>query len=252
MTIIANSLLEDTPFQKTSDMKNVLIIEDDPNIVELLEIHLSDLGCLLSTASTGTQGLEMALEGKQNLIILDVMLPGMEGTEVLRQMRMNKINTPVLMLTAKSEEIDKVLGLELGADDYLTKPFSIREFIARVKAIFRRSELSVQRAQEPAAKVLRFGELCIDAEKHKVTIADKRVDLSPKEFELLNLLASHPGKSYDRSRLLNLVWGYDFDGFEHTVNSHINRLRSKIEPNVSKPTYILTTWGVGYRFNEEL
>ena len=233
-------------------MKNVLIIEDDPNIVELLEIHLSDLGCSLSTASTGTEGLKKALEGEQNLIILDVMLPGMEGTEVLRQMRMNKINTPVLMLTAKSEEIDKVLGLELGADDYLTKPFSIREFIARVKAIFRRSELSVQRQEEPDTKVLRFGELIIDPEKHKVTIADKRVDLSPKEFELLNLLASHPGKSYDRSRLLNLVWGYDFDGFEHTVNSHINRLRAKIEPNVSKPTYILTTWGVGYRFNEEL
>ncbi len=252
MTIIAHSTIQANPTQKISDMKNVLIIEDDPNIVELLEIHLGDLGCSLSTASTGTEGLAKALEGKQNLIILDVMLPGMEGTEVLRQMRMNKINTPVLMLTAKSEEIDKVLGLELGADDYLTKPFSIREFIARVKAIFRRSELSVQQRQETVTQILRFGELSIDSEKHKVTIADKRVDLSPKEFELLNLLASHPGKSYDRSRLLNLVWGYDFDGFEHTVNSHINRLRAKIEPNVSKPTYILTTWGVGYRFNEEL
>jgi len=252
MTIIANSLEEETPLQKTSDMKNVLIIEDDPNIVELLEIHLSDLGCSLSTASTGISGLEKALKGDQNLIILDVMLPGMEGTEVLRQMRMNKINTPVLMLTAKSEEIDKVLGLELGADDYLTKPFSIREFIARVKAIFRRAELSGQQQQAPATGALCYGDLCIDPEEHKVTIADKRVELSPKEFELLNLLASHPGRSYDRSRLLNLVWGYDFDGFEHTVNSHINRLRAKIEPNVSKPTYILTTWGVGYRFNEEL
>lgn len=233
-------------------MKNVLIIEDDPNIVELLEIHLTDLGCSLSKANTGTKGLEIALKGEHNLIILDVMLPGMEGTEVLRRMRINNVNTPVLMLTAKAEEIDKVLGLELGADDYLTKPFSIREFIARVKAIFRRSEISVQQQSAPTTKVLRFGDLMIDNEKHKVTIADKRVALSPKEFELLHLLASHPGKSYDRSRLLNLVWGYDFDGFEHTVNSHINRLRAKIEPEVSKPTYILTTWGVGYRFNEEV
>lgn len=233
-------------------MKNVLIVEDDFNIVELLKIHLGDLGCSLSVASTGREGLEKALEGNQNLIILDVMLPGMEGTEVLRQMRMNKINTPVLMLTARSEEIDKVLGLELGADDYLTKPFSIREFIARVKAIFRRSELSVQQQDEPKTQVLRFGDLSIDPEKHKVTIADKRIDLSPKEFELLNLLASHPGKSYNRSRLLSIVWGYDFDGFEHTVNSHVNRLRSKIEPDASKPTYILTTWGVGYRFSEDI
>jgi len=232
-------------------MKDVLIIEDDPNIVELLEIHLSDLGCTLSKANTGTAGLEQALKGEHNLIILDVMLPGMEGTEVLRQMRVNKVNTPVLMLTAKAEEIDKVLGLELGADDYLTKPFSIREFIARVKAIFRRSEFSVQQQSKPTTQILRFGDLTIDNEKHKVTIADKRVELSPKEFELLHLLASHPGRSYDRSRLLNLVWGYDFDGFEHTVNSHINRLRAKIEPEVSKPTYILTTWGVGYRFNED-
>lgn len=233
-------------------MKNVLIIEDDPNIMELLEIHLSDLDCQLSKAVTGPAGLEAANEGDKDLIILDVMLPGMEGTEVLRRLRMNKVHTPVLMLTAKSEEIDKVLGLELGADDYLTKPFSVREFIARVKAIFRRSEFSAQKKEQTETGALCYGNLCIDPDKHKVTIADKRIELSPKEFELLNLLASRPGKSYNRSQLLNLVWGYDFDGFEHTVNSHINRLRAKIEPDISKPKYILTTWGVGYRFNEEL
>lgn len=157
------------------------------------------------------------------------------------------------MLTARSEEIDKVLGLEMGADDYLTKPFSIREFIARVKAIFRRTEMSHQQAKEKTGKgLLQFRELSIDIDKKKVSISGKRVDLSPKEFELLLLLASNPGKSYDRNRLLNLVWGYDFSGFAHTVNSHINRLRNKIEPDIHTPTFILTSWGIGYRFNEEL
>lgn len=233
-------------------MKKVLIVEDDPDIVELLEIHLKDLDCSLVKMGDGLSGLEQAKKQTFDLIILDVMLPKMEGTQVLQQLRFNKINTPVMMLTAKSEEIDKVLGLELGADDYLTKPFSVREFIARVKAIFRRTQLTEQSRQAEQKAALQYGDLKIDLEKHKVSIQDKRVDLSPKEFELLSLLASNPGKSYDRARLLNIVWGYDFDGFEHTVNSHINRLRSKIEPDISKPTYILTTWGVGYRFNEEV
>ena len=142
----------------------------------------------------------------------------------------------------------------MGADDYITKPFSVREFIARVKAVFRRMDLmgSVEKVEEGKATQLIFGDLKIDTDLRKVTIKSERVELSPKEFELLTLLASNPGKSYDRSKLLNIVWGYDFDGFEHTVNSHINRLRNKIEPDLQKPTYILTTWGVGYRFNEEV
>ena len=157
------------------------------------------------------------------------------------------------MLTARSEEIDKVLGLEMGADDYLTKPFSVREFIARVKAILRRVDATHQLVPEPdAQETIEVEGLCIDLDRRKVTINEKRVELSPKEFELLSLLASNPGKSYDRSRLLNLIWGYDYTGFAHTVNSHINRLRTKIEPDLSHPRYILTTWGVGYRFNEEL
>ncbi len=143
------------------------------------------------------------------------------------------------------------MGLETGADDYLTKPFSIREFIARVKAIFRRTKLNAS-DQVQAKNLLRFADIAIDIDKRKVTLEEKRVDLSPKEFELLTLLASHPGKSYSRQQLLNLVWGYDFEGYEHTVNSHINRLRGKIEADLNKPQYILTTWGVGYRFNEEL
>lgn len=233
-------------------MEKVLIIEDDINIVDLLEIHLKDLHCQITRVHDGKEGLETALKDSFDLIILDLMLPSMDGMEVCRQVRMKGNVTPILMLTAKSEEIDKVLGLETGADDYLTKPFSVREFIARVKAIFRRTKLMQQSQEKTSSSVLEFGELKVDIEKRKVTIQDKRIELSPKEFELLVLLASHPGRSYNRQRILNLVWGYDFTGYEHTVNSHINRLRGKIESDLNKPTYILTTWGVGYRFNEEL
>jgi len=234
-------------------MKKVLVVEDDHDIVDLLEIHLKDLNCELDKAYDGHVGMQKALEETYDLIILDIMLPGPDGMEILRRLRAKEIRTPVLMLTAKAEEIDKVLGLEMGADDYLTKPFSVREFIARVKAIFRRMEMfEANLTQAQNSSLLKFGELSIDLDKRKVTIKESRVELSPKEFELLSLLASHPGKSYDRSRILNLVWGYDFEGYEHTVNSHINRLRGKIEPDIQNPTYILTSWGVGYRFNEEL
>jgi two-component system, OmpR family, alkaline phosphatase synthesis response regulator PhoP len=234
-------------------MKKVLVIEDDQQIVDLLEIHLKDLDSHMTHASNGLLGLKAAETQDFDLIILDLMLPQMDGLEVCRQLRMQQNATPILMLTAKSEEIDKVLGLETGADDYLTKPFSIRELIARVKVIFRRSARAL--LVEPVAEtpqLLSFSDLAIDLEKRKVTQAGKRIDLSPKEFELLALLAANPGRSYDRQRLLNLVWGYDFEGYEHTVNSHINRLRRKIEPQLDEPRYILTTWGVGYRFNEEL
>lgn len=211
------------------------------------------MGCALTTTHDGAQGERLATSESYDLVILDLMLPGKDGMEICRQMRIKQINTPVMMLTAKSEEIDKVLGLEMGADDYLTKPFSVREFIARVKAIFRRTEMYQLKQKAPSSEQqLEYGDLRIDLDKRKVTLEDRRVELSPKEFELLTLLASNPGKSYDRARLLNLVWGYDFDGFEHTVNSHINRLRSKIESDLSNPQYILTTWGVGYRFNEEV
>jgi len=237
-------------------MKKVLVVEDDPNIVDLLEIHLSDLDCEVDKAMDGKLGLEKGLNNTYDLILLDVMLPYKDGIEICRTLRAKDVRTPILMLTARSEEIDKVLGLEMGADDYITKPFSVREFVARVKAIFRRIDLmeseSAEKKVESKDTVLDFGDLRIDTDLRKVTIKSERVELSPKEFELLTLLASHPGKSYDRSKLLNIVWGYDFDGFEHTVNSHINRLRNKIEPDIQNPRYILTTWGVGYRFNEEL
>lgn len=233
-------------------MKKVLVIEDDINIVDLLEIHLKDLECQITRAHDGELGLHLATSNQYDLIILDVMLPKMEGMEVCRQIRAQKNATPILMLTAKSEEIDKVLGLETGADDYLTKPFSVREFIARVKAIFRRTKLMRESMGEAKDPVLKYDSLHIDVDKRKVTIEEKRVELSPKEFELLTLLASNPGKSFSRQRILNLVWGYDFEGYEHTVNSHINRLRGKIEQNINEPKYILTSWGVGYRFTEDI
>ena len=156
------------------------------------------------------------------------------------------------MLTAKSEEIDKVLGLETGADDYLTKPFSVREFVARVKAIFRRETIHQKKSDYPILNILKIENLVIEQDKRKVILSGNRVELTPKEYDLLVLFAQHPGKSYSREDLLNLIWGYEFSGYEHTVNSHINRLRSKIESDFSKPRFILTTWGVGYRFNDEL
>lgn len=233
--------------------RTALVVEDDRDIVELLTIHLADLNCTVEPAYRGQEGLRKALDHRYDLIILDVMLPDLDGTEVCRRVRGKEILTPILMLTAKSEEFDKVLGLELGADDYITKPFSIREFVARVKAIFRRVDhLQRQRIDRERVSVSTHGALSIDLDKRRVTVSGKRVELSPKEFELLTLLASEPGKCYDRSKILNLVWGYDFDGYEHTVNSHINRLRTKIEPDAQHPTYILTNWGVGYRFNDDL
>lgn len=234
-------------------MHKVLIIEDDADIVELLTIHLNDLACEISTVSDGRQALAVATGRPFDLIILDLMLPGLSGMEICRRIRQKDKHTAIMILSAKSEEIDKVLGLETGADDYLTKPFSIREFIARVKVIFRRNEDGAPANDSSlAASVIRVAGLEIDIDKRKVMLHHVRIDLSPREFDLITVLASNPGKSYSRRRLLNLVWGYDFEGYEHTVNSHINRLRGKIEKDISDPKYILTSWGVCYRFNEEL
>ena len=227
-----------------------MVIEDDEDIAKLISIHLQDLGCQVNQARTGDMGHQLAIQYSFDLIVLDIMLPGMDGLEVCRKLRAAEIACPILMLTAKSEEIDKVLGLETGADDYLTKPFSIREFVARVKAIFRRSSLNA--VPLDLQNMIKIEDLIIDQQKRKIMLKGSRVELTPKEYDLLQLLASHPGKSYSREDLLNLIWGYEFSGYEHTVNSHINRLRSKIEPDFSKPRYILTTWGVGYRFNDEI
>lgn len=231
--------------------KRILIIEDDSNIANLVTIHLRDLGFTMEHAVDGQEGLERALTSAYDLIILDLMLPKLDGFEVCKRIRSENTYTPILMLTAKSEELDKVLGLELGADDYITKPFSIRELIARVKAIFRRLEADAQKLEARDEPIqMTFGPLVIDPKKRKVLLGGRSIDLTAKEYDLLVLFASNPGRTYSRQELLEIVWSYQFDGYEHTVNSHINRLRNKIEPNPSEPQFIKTVWGVGYRFTE--
>lgn len=232
-------------------MKKVLVVEDDPDISQLIRIHLADQGYGITVKNNGKQGFEEAHSESYDLIILDVMLPEMDGIAVCQRLRALDNFTPILMLTARSEEVDKVIGLESGADDYLTKPFKIREFIARVKAIIRRQDQFALLASKDV-KLLQFGSLEIDEKKRKVMLSQKRIDVTPKEFDLLVLMAKSPGRSYSRAELLELIWGYDFSGYEHTVNAHINRLRAKIEEDQNNPHYILTTWGVGYRFNDEI
>lgn len=230
-------------------MEKALIIEDDKDISELISIHLADMDLEVDKSFDGKDGLMKALNNNYRFILLDIRLPLLDGFEVCKRIRMEKVKTPVLMLTSKSEEIDKVLGLEIGADDYISKPFGIRELLARIKAVLRRYDQSLQ-AKGDEEKELRYDKLYINVGMRIVEVDGKRIELSPKEFDLLVYLASNPGKTYSRMNLLNKVWGYEFDGFEHTVNSHINRLRSKIEKNMNQPEYILTTWGVGYKFRE--
>ncbi len=232
--------------------RKILVIEDNEDIAALVSLHLRDLDCNVQVAADGISGFELARAGGWDLIILDLMLPGMEGLELCRRLRAENHYTPVLMLTAKSSEIDRVQGLEIGADDYLTKPFSIRELIARVKAIFRRIEAFGRAEGEEPVGQITAGEMEIEPDKRTVSIAGDPVDLTAREFELLLQFARHPGRVYTRQQLLDLVWGYGHDGYEHTVNSHINRLRAKIEQDPSRPDYILTVWGVGYKFNDRL
>ena len=232
--------------------QRVLLIEDDRDIAELLAMHLRDEGYEVSSYHDGSEGLAAAKAETFDLLVLDLMLPGTDGLTICRELRNHEAYLPILMLTAKSSELDRVLGLELGADDYLTKPFSIRELVARVKALLRRAD--AMRAQETTApssrQVLQCGDIRIDAERRTVQIEGKTVELTAKEFDLLFYFASHPGRVYSRIQLLDQVWGYGHEGYEHTVNSHINRLRGKIEQDPANPRYILTVWGVGYKFAE--
>lgn len=232
-------------------MEKALIIEDDQDIANLISIHLSDMEFEVDISNDGKGGLLKAINNSYKIIILDVRLPGLDGFEICKKLRLEKNQTPILMVTSKSEEIDKIIGLEIGADDYLTKPFSIRELMARVKAILRRSEIAQQAADSGDNREIRSDGLYINVALRIVEVHGKRIELSPKEFDLLVLFASHPGRTYTRIQLLEQVWGYQFEGYEHTVNSHINRLRSKIENNPNAPEFILTTWGVGYKFRSE-
>lgn len=230
----------------------VLVIEDDQDIANLVKINLRDINCEADTVFNGIDGLYHAVNHHYDVIILDIMLPSMDGMEVCQRIREEKVTTPIIMLTSKSEEIDKVLGLNLGADDYMTKPFSVRELMARIKARLRRASLNQETDVLPPVETYTYHGLTLDPVKHKVTLADQVVELTAKEFDLLKLFMQQIGKTFTREELLSKVWGYSYSGYEHTVNSHINRLRLKIEQDPARPTYILTVWGVGYKFNDEL
>ena len=228
--------------------KKILIIEDNRDLAHLLESHLRDMAFQVDLSFDGNAGLAKADSDNYDLVILDLMLPGLDGIEICQRLRRKSSYVPILMLTAKSSEMDRVVGLEVGADDYVTKPFSIRELIARVKAIFRRVDELTDGAKEELPAVIRTGDLVIDPIKRSANIAGRTVDLTAKEFDLLLHFARNPGKVYTRSQLLDIVWGYGHEGYEHTVNSHINRLRAKIEEDPAHPAYVLTVWGVGYKF----
>lgn len=230
--------------------KRILIIEDNTELSDILAMHLRDLHYDVDIEGDGKAGLALAEGSPYDLIILDIMLPGMDGIEICRKLRNREDYIPIIMLTSKSSELDRVLGLEIGADDYVTKPFSIPELLARVKAIFRRAEQLRHSPEETNAVIITAGDLVIDTEKRSVTLDGLPVELTAKEFDLLFRFASNPGRVYTRAQLLDLVWGYGHDGYEHTVNSHINRLRTKIEADPAQPRYILTVWGVGYKFSE--
>lgn len=227
--------------------RRVLIVEDEPEIADLVALHLGDIGCATEIARDGLTGLHRAQRQRYDLIVLDLRLPGLDGLEVCRRLQGAEDYTPILMVTARGEELDRILGLEVGADDYLTKPFSVRELVARAAAIFRRVETLRGLRDEPSGETLEIGRLSVDPNQRRVAVGGREVSLTVKEFDLLVRLVSNPGRVYTRSQLLDLVWGTHHAGSEHTVNSHINRLRSKIEPDPANPQYVETVWGVGYR-----
>ncbi|MBU3916937.1 response regulator transcription factor [bacterium] len=228
--------------------RKILVIEDNKDLAHLLELHLKDLLFQVDLAFDGADGLAKAEINLYNLIILDLMLPEIDGFEVCGRLRSKSTYVPIIMLTSKSSELDRVLGLEMGADDYVTKPFSIRELMARVKALFRRLDELRHEEDKSDMPAIRVMDMVNDPEKRKVSLKGKTVELTAKEFDLLLFFARHAGKVFTRSQLLDCVWGYSHEGYEHTVNSHINRLRAKIEENQAQPSYILTVWGVGHQF----
>ncbi len=230
-------------------IKKILLVEDDPEITKLLKLHFNTQLYNLASAATGKDAVKQVTEGKFDLIILDITLPDISGMELCKKFRENDQHTPIMMLTCRSEETDKVLALELGADDYVTKPFGILELMARTKALFRRAD-QVHPEKLDQNDCIIFKDLVIDIDKRKASVRGERMELTNKEFDLLVLLAKHPGKTFSRHELLELIWGVAFPGYEHTITSHINRLRIKIESNLQHPEYILTAWGTGYRFSE--
>ena len=231
-------------------MSTILIIEDERNLSNLIKRHLTDEGYQVLQADDGQKGLNLVKQHDPDLVILDIMLPGLDGLEVCRRIRGERF-TPILMLTAKAEEIDRVVGLELGADDYLAKPFSIRELLARVKAILRRVEMIQKQSQLTSTKVIEQGDLYLNTANHEVVVAGKAIDLTAKEFELLRLLAANAGRVFSRAYLLDRIWGYEYDGFDRAVDNCILRLRNKLGRDSQAAARIVTVWGVGYKFERE-
>ncbi|MTV37810.1 response regulator transcription factor [Duganella radicis] len=227
--------------------KRVLIVEDDIHIADLLRMHLQDEGYQVTHCADGSQGLAQVRAGGWDALILDIMLPGVDGLEICRQARAMTTYTPIIITSARSSEVHRILGLELGADDYLPKPFSVLELVARVKALLRRAA-AMSRNQAAAAGMLELNGVRVDPLTRQAHLNGEALDLTPREFDLLYHFIKHPEKVFSRLDLLNQVWGYQHDGYEHTVNTHINRLRAKIEADPADPTRILTVWGKGYRY----
>ncbi|OEG00091.1 DNA-binding response regulator [Vulcanibacillus modesticaldus] len=233
--------------------KSILVVDDEPSIVTLVKFNLEKSGYIVHTANNGKDAVSLCNQEKFDLMVLDIMLPELDGIEVLKELRKNHIEIPVILLTAKDEELDKILGLELGADDYMTKPFSPRELTARVKAILRRlaniESYRVNEKREESNRV-KIGDLVIDEDKYEARLHEKLLDLTPKEFELLLYLIKHRGKVLTRDQLLNSVWNYDFMGDSRIVDVHVSHLRDKIEEDTKKPKYIKTIRGIGYKFED--
>ncbi|HDQ71164.1 MAG TPA: response regulator transcription factor [Chloroflexi bacterium] len=225
--------------------EKILLVDDDPKIVALIRLYLEKDGYRVLTAHGGLEALELARQKRPDLILLDLMLPEIDGLDVCRILQ-TELDVPIIMLTARTTDEDKLIGLELGADDYVTKPFNPREVVARVRAVLRR----VGRMSSTGATVMDFDGLEIDRRSHEVRVRGEVVDLTPTEFRLLEVLAGEPGKAFTRPELLDQVFGYDFEGFERTVDVHVKNLRQKIEPDPKEPLYIQTVYGVGYRFND--
>ncbi|GEK58121.1 DNA-binding response regulator [Marinococcus halophilus] len=228
----------------------LLVVDDEESIVTLLKYNLEQSGYTVDTAYDGVEAIRKAQQVKYDLIVLDLMIPEIDGLEVCRKIRTEKIQVPILMLTAKDEEFDKVLGLELGADDYMTKPFSPRELVARVKAIMRRVDYSGQETEMEKIESKTIGHLTVYPENYEAYVQEEALELTPKEFELLVYLINHKGRVLTRDQLLNAVWNYEFVGDTRIVDVHISHLREKIEPNTKKPVYIKTVRGLGYKFEE--
>src|SRR6266487_1115716 len=230
---------------------SLLVVEDDENISTAISEYFSRAGYNVKTVEDGLTGVKVALEDPPDAVVLDLMLPKMDGLAVCKELREKVSYLPILMLTAKDDVVDKVLGLEMGADDYITKPFSLRELEARIKSVLRRTRnASGPDGVRDEAPIVR-GKLRIDPAKREVTIGERQVELTPKEFDLLRLFASNPGRVFPRKYLLEKIWDYSYEGYDRTIDSHINRLRAKIEENPENPQMVLTVWGIGYKFSDE-